>query len=253
MYNDVFKENTKINSRAINLKIQGYTCSHPVLTEAVVRPDNYAKMLTELFQYSCKKSKNKLDKGLIFFLFELNKRFREYNINFEIENVGRIYSQNGIHLMETSSSTGKINVKCNYKFEESLESERNFSKLLRDFYYLIGHELIHRGQFFYRKFKDLKSYKYYNDLNYFEDKDEIMAYAWCIIEELRFQGIKNAEIIKMVSNVKRFEDIKKYSDVFKNIEEQLYHKNKKAFNLFLKYLYEYIKGNFSKNQIIGLK
>ncbi|HPJ86589.1 MAG TPA: hypothetical protein PLU55_00585 [Candidatus Pacearchaeota archaeon] len=253
MYKDVFTEKTRINPKAISLKLQGYTCSHPVLTEAVIRPNNYAKMLTNYFDYVCKRNKNKLEKGLPFFLFELNKRFREYNVIFEIENIGSPYNQRGIHVMSTSTSTGKTIVKCNYKLLESLENKESYNRLLHDFFVLIGHELIHRGQFYYRKYKELLSYAYYNETNYFEDKDEIMAYAWCIVEELRFGGYNNADILKMVSESKKFTVIKKYSDVFKNIEEQLYHKNKKLFNLFLKYLYEYIKGNHFKNQIIGLK
>ena len=82
----------------------------------------------------------------------------------------------------------------------------NFQELINDLLHLIGHELIHREQFLRMDYiKNIESYAFTDKKKYLSNKQEIMAYAWQIINSFRLHGALDSDIQKILktnSNIK---------------------------------------------------
>lgn len=112
-------------------------------------------------------------------------------------------------------------------------------------------EMLDKIQEIERNFKQLQSYVNYakNHKDYFSDKDEIMAYAWSVVEELRFQGWNNNKIKQSLTN--NFSEIRKNSKFFDFYFSEVKNHNQKGFKLLIKYMYDYLFGDFTKNVVSG--
>lgn len=226
-----------------------------IIQESVYRPDNYVKNLLQYLKEILKKYEGKTVRYPGFICNILNKEFSKYNIIFEYEGG---YKQDGykcgINEMRTGSTSLTIIIQCSPSIEK-IFIDKNFQiKFIQAFKELIGHELIHRGQFIaVQNFhmdkiiaRFLHTDKYKTEIGYYANKHEIMSWSWQIIEELRFKGATDAEILYYLKNKKGSYD----SPVFENIYLKFYNSSN-VLKRLLKYMYEYLKGNFDLNQIKG--
>ena len=73
-----------------------------------------------------------------------------------------------------------------------------------------------------------------------------MSYAWQIIEDLRFQGADDSEILKFINSRGN------YKNYINNIYTEIYikiYENTLVYKRLVKYVYEYLKGDKNKNVI----
>ena len=112
-------------------------------------------------------------------------------------------------------------------------------------------EMLDKIQEIERNFKQLQSYVNYakNHKDYFSDKDEIMSYAWSVVEELRFHGWNNNKIKQSMTN--NFSSIRQNSKFFEYYYDNVKNHNQKDFKLLIKYIYDYLFGDFTKNVVSG--
>lgn len=228
------------------------------LVEAVYRPDKYVNILYSQFKNIIKANsgrKFKYNEKLVIYLSE---QFKEFNIVFDYS--GHSYNdgkESGINGMTSGSNSLQILIYCSPSIEK-LFIDRNFQKLfLKAFKELIGHELIHRSQYIAVKnyhnqnniTRFLTSPKYKTEIGYYADKSELMSYAWQIIEELRFLGAYDFDILDYIRDIKKHPEYKclVYEEIYLK-----YYKNTQIINRLIKYIYEYLKGNLDINDV-GIK
>lgn len=225
------------------------------LVEAVYRPDKYVNILynqlkSHIYHY------NKLFKYGEQVCTFLTERFKEFNIIFEYD--GKYDDQEskkyGINSMATGSNSLTIYIYCNPIIKDIFINKKLQENFLQYFREVIGHELIHRSQSISienynlqkKLIRDEAKLKYQTSVGYYADKKELMSYAWQIIEELRFQGAYDIDILNYIK------DIAKYPQYNCLIYEHVYikyYRNTKVINQLIKYVYEYLKGNLNINEI----
>jgi hypothetical protein len=171
----------------------------------------------------------------------LDDFFKSYNIVFEVmEDRGK----NGI-VKGRCKRDLKIIIFCTEDFNIYFENKYKFSRFLDQCIFVLSHELVHRGQYI-QVYKHLHINKTNNgkdidinnvDIKHYSNVDEIMAYANLIIEELRFNGYNNEEILKGIKNdefgIENSEFLELYRINFKN--------NKKIIDRLYKNIYMYLK------------
>lgn len=244
-YKRKFEDNEKEFTRSIR--------GSASLVEAVYRPDKYVDILYNQMKDIIKTNfgkKFKYNEKLVLYLSE---QFKAFNIGFDYDghsfNDGK---KSGINAMVIGSKTLDIIIYCSPSIE-NLFVDITFQKLfLSSFKQLIGHELIHRSQFIsvqnYHNQNNIvrfiNSPKYQTEVGYYADKSEIMSYAWQIIEELRFLGAYDKDILEYIK------DTGKHPEYHCMIYEEIYlkyYRNTKVINQLIKYIYEYLKGNIRLN------
>jgi hypothetical protein len=223
------------------------------LIEAVYRPDKYVDILYNQMKTIIKTNSGKKFKYNEKLVIYLSEQFREFNIGFDYS--GHSFNDGdatGINVMVIGSKTLDIVIYCSPSIEK-LFIDRDFQlEFLSSFKQLIGHELIHRSQFIsvenYRNQIKINRYnnspKYQTEVGYFADKAEVMSYAWQIIEELRFQGANDRDILEYIK------DTGKHPEYHCMIYEEIYlkyYRNTTVVNQLIKYIYEYLKGNIRLN------
>jgi hypothetical protein len=217
--------------------------------EAVFRSDNYANELYSLMIKTLKDNKNpslKYDVQICKFLTSI---FSKYNIIFIPE--GNYYNNgfaSGINEMQSGEQTLLIKVLCSLSIDKIFDSPIIQQEFLKEFKQLISHELVHRGQYIiFNKNKVIKDKIYFSKnktgLAYYSQKHEIMAYACLIVEELRFQDLTDKDILLFCKNRENF---KNYSCETFDMYKEVYG-NSNVFERLLKYIYEYLKGDLTKN------
>jgi hypothetical protein len=224
-----------------------YVNSNSIFKEAVIRTNKYANVITDHFRSINKKLKNNIFSQTRELTKELNINFSDYDLKFIF--IGQVnpldVKESGIQEMETGSMSYEINVICNQFFKSNFITSDE--KLFGDFYDLMVHELTHRGQLLLKKIKNLEielsKKTNYGEKQYLSDRYELMAYANQTIEELRFEGYTDNQIIVMIKSF-NFKDCKSaiisyYLKVFDK------HKNEdlKILKQFFKYIYEYLIGD----------
>jgi hypothetical protein len=203
------------------------------INEAVIHTKRYQQILMDVF-YSLffQIPFNKTSEELINFL---NSIFISYKIIFKL---GEGNNKNGV--VKGKSINEDIIVFVDKDFNEYFNNKFKFTKFTDTCNLIFAHELVHRGQF-------LQSIKHANlnkdisleakDLKYYSDRHEIMSFANMIIEELRFTGYDNDEILKGINEdlfgIEDSEFLFLYKSNFKN--------DKKVLNLLYKYIYMYLK------------
>ena len=211
------------------------------LVEAVYRPDRYVDILYNQFKDIIKINSGKKFKYNEKLVIYLSEQFKEFNIGFDYS--GHSFNDGedtGINVMIIGSKTLDIIVYCSPSIEK-LFIDKDFQlEFLSSFKQLIGHELIHRSQFIsvqnYRNQVKINRYnnspKYQTEVGYFADKAEIMSYAWQIIEELRFQGANDSDVLEYIK------DIGKHPEYYCLAYEEIYlkyYRNTTVINQLIKY------------------
>jgi len=221
------------------------------LVEAVYRPDKYVNIVYNHLKSILKIYNKSFKYGELVCEF-LTDKFKEFNIIFNYEGSfnsdGRKYA---INSMDTGVNSLTITIQCSPIIDQlflSIDLQKLFLQYFKE---LIGHELIHRSQSISIKNYTLQKYinKYINiaqGVGYYADKAELMSYAWQIIEELRFQGAYDMDILEYIK------DIGKHPGYSCLIYEEVYlkyYRNTMVINRLIKYIYEYLKGNININEI----
>jgi hypothetical protein len=269
VHNDPIKEHLKRIEEATK---QVSTISTPHLFEAVIRTEKYAKLLqiefiriSNLFKYS------NID-STVPLLRKLDSMFDSYLVKFKFVSIEPEEKEQicGIIDMGTNGENKYITVFCNKNFRSKFLNQDE--ELFQTFYDLITHELVHRGQFLLRSYKaslDMMNRKikvdnkitnnnFLSDMdkdrlkvkNYLSMIEEIMAYANQIIEELRFHGLTNKEIIEKIKGLKIDSNlsagIKMYNDYFSLADKD----DLKIIKRLFKYMYQYVVGEEKHSFII---
>lgn len=106
----------------------------------------------------------------------------------------------------------------------------------------LSHELVHRGQYL-----QVKKHAHIgneikindkNDLKYYRRKDELMAFANMIIEELRFNEYNDEDIIQGI----KYDIFESEDSEFLNFYKVNFFNERQILNQLYKYMYEYLKG-----------
>lgn len=238
------------------------TISIPGLCESVIRTERYARLLENEFIKSYKLVEHNLT--IIQLLKKLNMIFENYLIRFSFnaEDPEEKEEFCGISNMGTDGKTKTIIVFCNNNFDISFYKQDK--ELFQTFFELISHELVHRGQFLLRTYEISfeiynKNLKKLNNINsepnltakerkrllmreYLSKPEEIMAYANQILEELRFRGFNNKQIIEKLKSLKIDSNlsagIKMYNDYFSIANKD----DLMIIRRLFRYIYEYITG-----------
>lgn len=246
--------------------------SIPRMFEVSIRTERYGRLLqkefiriSNLFKYS------DFDTTISLMRF-LDLQFEKYLIKFKFDSIVPDQEEQkcGITKMEISGKDKVIYIKCNTAFRKNFLSQNK--ELFNTFYDLICHELVHRGQLLLRRYKDSiiqmnkrsreelkiktndglseeeKTVLLYK--RYLSDINEIMAYANQIVEELRFKGLSDKEIIQLIKGFKIPGDYssgaKMYNDYFSVTNKDDYKVLKKLFT----YIYGYVTGEEKHEFII---
>lgn len=216
------------------------------LWEAVVQPEEYINNIIEKIDniYDILKREKY---NLKYFCKDLNKHFKKNKIDFvadkEIKKAKDVYISYGINEGATLPDRfGRIRIYFNELALNIFKSDKIFNKFKEMLTVCLKHELIHRGQALRisdRKLRAKVLKKDYDDIiKYLSDKQEIMSFAWEIIELLRIKGLKNKEILSLIkSDIKQLRRINEIIDIYFeyfSIEDY-------QIKLLLKYMYMYLE------------
>lgn len=223
------------------------TCSCPTipfdpLLEAVLIPKQEVSEIIQLLVKNKKElfvNKNKEEK----LCYQLDKILQKYKISFSYDSDNRndVFFSKGFH----EQTNNFIYMICSTRIDLINENDKYFYDFLKEFNALIGHELVHRMQFIQRRHKIiLNTSDQENIKEQLRGNQEIMAYAWQAIEELRYRFGKDKEIL---------EHIKKYDLMFfrhsaiLSAYYSLFEKDDPILKKFYKYMYLYLE---DKNETI---
>ena len=216
------------------------------LFEAVIRSDRYVLIVIDELRQFLKENAGKSFKYAFQVCVLLSKFFHKYNFEFIEKNERSSDFHSGIDEAKTLPSNFKITFYCNMALNNLFVDEELQKNFLISFDELLGHELIHRGQFLNKqdeiirvdifKLKQVKGNQHNKDMYYYSLKGEIMAYAWMAVEELRFNGYSTKRILEII---KTNEPLKKESPVLK-IYRELFTIDDAQLKRLYKYMYEYI-------------
>jgi hypothetical protein len=216
----------------------------PLLSEAVQRPHNYLKLIEgklEKYKKYFLKQNNGID-----ILFKLSSIFKKNNIKFIADEKNFHYNYFGINGASTSPDIFRtIEVYCYPKAILDLsKNEKNFDLFVKILLNYLGHEFVHRMQTVDIKneelLKKLFSTNLKNKQKYLSKKLEIMGYAWTIIEEFRFMGYTDKEILNVMRTPKSIKSIGRTEPSVYKEYKKLFYDNDEILNRLHKYMYEYI-------------
>jgi hypothetical protein len=221
--------------------------------EAVINVDKYSKLLQDIFYKKIKHDVKNKEFNRIVLQWYFNKIFTPFCITFKIikdEQIKKGYEYRyGLIQAETlMDKCSTIILFCNLNILDFNKSDTIFEEFSRIFIKAISHELIHRIQVI--EISDLKIKRALannkkEDFEYYSTKQELMAYAWEILEELRFSGLTDNEIEK---KFKTLNFTVMHSNIL-NKYLKLYDNHPKVLQQLYKYIYMYIEGQFSDKVI----
>ncbi len=223
------------------------------LNEAVINVENYSEDLKRLFNeakkelFSLSKEKNALT---ITWLF--NNYFKKYKIKFKLHFRHELQKHKDYRFGITKAETlldnySTIRILCNLNIVEIQKNEKTYDEFAKICLSYIEHELIHRLQVI--DISDLKIKKALSsnrkkDLDYFSNAQEIMSYAWNSLEELRFAGNTDKEILKKLKTLNFSTDSLILFNYLK-----IFDKDSDVLKRFYKYIYMYLNGDFSGKEL----
>lgn len=217
------------------------------IDEAVIRVDSYVDDVTAYFSKVIKQHFLGKKYSLTAFCEEINQYFWKYNIIFNSYMVRpfellRPDLESGIVNMETGTKTLQIRINVCINFLNIFKNADFFyDVVLPDFKLIVAHELIHRVQFMKNKIKYIPQVK--ADEQNFITYDELMTYAFQTIEEFRLSGINDSNIISLLKKGET-----KYSPSFTHFHNNLRIAYPKQYKQYIKYIFEYLTGDGSKNK-----
>ena len=223
--------------------VYGPTIPTEFLTESTLVPK---EEVFEIFQLLIKNkkdifSKKNKDQKLC---SQLSQILAKYKISFKYDALAKntIFITGGIYVQTNDT----IYLTCSSRINSINETEKHFYDFLDSFKPGIGHELLHRMQLIQRKHHILFGGTIdKNDLiKQLSSNQEIMAYAWQAVEELRNRFGNDKEIL---------EHIKKYDLMFfrhstvLSTYYSLFEKDDPILKKFYKYMYLYLE---DKNETV---
>ena len=173
--------------------------------EAIVDPVKYSEPIKKKFDTISKYfTKNK---GLKDTCIKLSALLRKYHIKFipestiEPNDILSIFGFNRGGCLLDKHLT--IVIYCNENLLKLFNVSKAYSTFERAFFNVLKHELIHRGQYIKISNKRIREKLNYsknpNKIDrYLNDKQEIMAYAWQIIEYYRLMGLSKEKILTVL-------------------------------------------------------
>lgn len=203
-----------------------------ILDEAVIHVKKYLDILKILLD---NEKRNIINiPNLVDKIDYLNKIFKRYKIKFEvIEGQDRFYG-----IIKGNCYKDEITILFNDLVFDALDDSHIFNLFKKELMPLIGHELVHRGQYFVRQGDFLNFIRFEKpEENNYTEKQEIMAYAYMGIENMRYKGFTDQEILNKIKNdnVSHME-----SGIINVYLSDIKEKNYKVYKKFLKYITEYL-------------
>lgn len=215
-------------SKKQNTSIIGSYSIH--LQEAVIFAKNTLYFLKEVFYRNIKINTHTF--------FRLQYYFKKYRIEFnfdDFDNSNKL-CLGGNFDEETKTITVFINKNVANTYEQYYTLD-TFWKSIEE---VIGHELVHKIQFYKRQF--IKNVDNTSIKTQLKRKEEIMAYSWQCVDLFMLYGLNKSEALKSISdynNINRYNNIilMNYYHYFNNSDK----KDRYVLKLFIKYVYEYIQ------------
>lgn len=241
MEKEFTRKEKNIKIKRYSRYLENYGRCTDLLSEAVIHIDNYLNILKDLFRQN-KKSLIEFDE-LDNKIKKLNLIFKSYKIEFKLKDE----SGNNYGIVQGLFRKEYIYVYVGYNFEISLENEVSYEAMLKNLFPLLGHELVHRGQWYKSKNDFLNFYAFENEEEIkkmdLTNKWEIMAYALMTIESFRYAGYSDKKILdtfqlglKKGGNFPFF--VSRVMNLYIN---EIKESNFKVYKRFLKYIYDYLK------------
>lgn len=204
------------------------------LSEAVIHVDKYINILSSLFKEN---NENIFKLNTVEERFDyINSILFPYKIKLIIDETN--YVNTG--LIKGSNKKENITITTSFNVYDHLDNEEIFYIFKRRLLSLIGHELIHRGQYYLRisDFINFYAYEERSDNDYYKHTEEIMAYAWMGIENMRFHGYSDFQILDKVKNNNVLAAEMGVAHIYLSDLKDL---DYSSFKRFIKYMYEYLK------------
>ena len=157
--------------------------------------------------------------------------------------INNIFNQSGVFFVKDNNSQGMqaittkdgdIKIYINKNLYNVFTDDNRYRKFKQWFKNVITHELIHREQAKRIDWSKFKFTKHKTKTDYFKNKQELMAYARTIIDELFIKLKTYKKVIHFLRQPKR--DVSELFDIY--VEEV--GDDKETINKLYKYLYEYL-------------
>ena len=205
-----------------------------LLTEEVIHVEKYTELLYHLLTDSQEKILNgtlDIDKLQI-----IKDILLPYKIEIEVTDD---YAPNG-GIIKGKCNKENITIYAGDTIFNFLQNKEKLKICIRVMVNLISHELVHRGQYYLRKSDFISFYAYENNIDkkYYSDPQEIMAYAWMGIENMRSHNISDETILKKIQTDTIYAAEIGFAHIYISDLKEL---DIKAYNQFLKYMYMYLK------------
>jgi hypothetical protein len=215
----------------------------PNMFEMVQRPENYFNII-----------KNKLiDFRNLNEFTDINDLITSLNSYFINEKI--VFKPSGKNLkFDIGLSSGGYEPKTNelylfynnniinaFKIKGKEQDKYDYDWFMEDLENFLGHEIVHRMQFFKDVIKKVGAMKDENEIEYFSKPKEVMAHAWQIVQTFKLNG-KDDDFIKFVLGSKRdLENVKiiNFIPMFKEYYIR-FDKDSKVMKLLYKYIYQYL-------------
>lgn len=222
--------------------------------EGVVSPE-YTNEIEKYFNELHSQIKKLKFSSLRPLCFWLSRKFKKYSIRFKeeekIDYSTDPYVLLGIIKAGTKTNKkGVITIRCSEQLLQIQSSDKYFKSFLPAIIKIIGHELIHRKQMVQVEGIKLRNYIFDHEnikeiQKYLSNKQEVMARAWQIIEEFRYKGLNDNQILKILQTNKDTRIVAYsptlmiYLDFF-NIKDNV-------FKVLYKYIYLYLNSEIEEN------
>ena len=209
--------------------------------EGIIRPNSYIEEMLNSLKSNVGFLASVDKQHLSFFLNSLF--YIKYKIHFNNDTD----SSRGVPISKAAHNyrTNIIEVNITDILLNNLQDEKILNHFVEQFEIIVGHEILHRLQYGKNKIKNFMN-KYnvedVNDLNqvrrYLSDKEEIMAYAWQIVEFFKIHDYKREKIKNLLKNNELENEKYQYEPLY------YYHKvfkiNDAPLRLLYKYMYMYL-------------
>jgi hypothetical protein len=201
------------------------------LFEAVINPEEYTDNLVEILDKNKKILEQQTHPEDLCKL--LSNLYYSHKIIFKV-----FSSDNNLMIYSGSSDDENIYIRCTPAIIEAYDKYEEFKNQFEKY---LKHELIHRYQFLKMKsdsvIKQIIRKSRRDQISYYGSPQEIMAYAWQIINDFRMTG-KSDEVIKQLISKDSF-IATRYSAPLE-MYKRLFQENSEVLNRLYKYMYEYL-------------
>jgi hypothetical protein len=203
--------------------------------EAVINPKYSLALLKDVFYSNIRINENTF--------INMCDVFEVYRIEFDFVSKKQDTQQiflGGSFVQKTQTIKLYVNNNIIHDYEEFL----TLDDLWLEFSLFLGHELIHKFQF-YKRDSLHKDYDNTSKKRYLSQKDEIMSFAWNCIDLFFIRGFSKNKILRLLSN-QNYDDMEDSKDILHNYFLMLYKttfkntEDEKYLKMFYKYCYLYL-------------